>query len=100
MRSASSPRAVSMITGSSERARISAELEPVDPWEHDVEDDEVGRILLEEPARGASVLGLLRRIAGSLEIADRDVAHDRLVVDHENGRHRHIVRARPCRGVK
>ena len=44
-RSASSPRAVSMITGTGRKGpETAADLEPVHAWQHEVEHDEVGRV--------------------------------------------------------
>ena len=64
-----------------------AELEPVRSREHHVEHDEVGRLLLEQLARAVAVVGLERRVALALEVAHDDLAHDRLVVDDEDGGH-------------
>ena len=87
MRSASSPRAVSRMTGSSERAPDpAAELEPVDAGEHDVEDHEAGALALDELAGRVAVAGLERAEAVPLEIAEHHLADDGLVVDDENGR--------------
>ena len=88
MRSASSPRAVSMITGSSRaRADPAAELEAVRSGQHDVEHDEVGRLALDERAGVVAVVRLERRVPLALEVAHDDLAHDRLVVDDEDGGH-------------
>ena len=88
MRSASSPRAVSMITGSSDvEPDPAAQLEAVRSGEHHVEHDEVGRASSERVACGVAVAGLERAVPLALEIADDDLAHDRLIVDDEHGLH-------------
>ena len=78
-----------MITGSSERAADpAAELEPVRAGEHQVEDDEIEARALDQPRARVAVAGLERAVALTGEIADDDLAHDRLVVDDEDGCHR------------
>ena len=69
------------------RADPAAELEPVRARKHHVEDDEVGRVALEQLARAVAVGGLERPVALPLEVADDDLADRRLVVDDENGGH-------------
>jgi hypothetical protein len=64
-----------MITGSCERERI----------------DEVRPLALDQPSCGVAVTGLERAVAVALEVADDDLADDRLVVDDEDGGH-----ARDC----
>jgi D-alanyl-D-alanine carboxypeptidase/D-alanyl-D-alanine-endopeptidase (penicillin-binding protein 4) len=68
-----------------------AEREPVGAGQHDVEHDEVGQLALEQLAGTVAVGGLERAVAVALEIAHDDLAHDRLVVDHEDRRHARIV---------
>ena len=70
-----------------------AEREPVGAGQHHVEHDEVRRIALEQLARAVAVRRLERPVALALEVADDDLAHDRLVVDDEDGRHVRIVTA-------
>ena len=88
-----------MITGSSERARIQRQrASPSVPGEHQVEHDQARRLALEQVARRLAVARLQRPVPLLLQVADDDVANDRLVVDDENGAHRLIVGQR-CRGV-
>jgi hypothetical protein len=64
-----------------------AQLEAVCPRKHEIEDDEVGRLALDQLAGAISVRGLERREAVALEVPDHDLADRRLVVDNENLRH-------------
>ena len=77
-----------------------AELEPVDPRQHDVEDHEPRALGLEQLPGGGAVAGLERAEAVALEVAQDDLADDRLVVNDEHGgAHRDIVRHIPYRGM-
>jgi hypothetical protein len=71
-----------------------AELEAVHAGKHQVEDDEVRRVVLEEPSRAVAVTRFERPIALSLQVADDHLAHDGFVVDDEDGAHATIVRHR------
>ena len=83
-----------MITGSSERSRIQPHrAEPVRSRQHQVEHDQARRLALEEVARRLAVAGLQRPVSLLLQVADDDVANDRLVVDDENSSHRLIVQS-------
>ena len=79
------------------RADPAAELEPVRAREHHVEDDEVGLGALDRVAGGVAVARLERPVPFAGEVADDHLANDRLVVDHENGRHRRILLRRALR---
>ena len=80
------------MTGSSERERIQRQSSsPSVPGEHHVEHDEVGPVALEELARAVAVVRLERLVARPFEIAHDHLAHDRLVVDHQNRCHPRIV---------
>jgi hypothetical protein len=48
-------------------------------------------VLLDEFARSVTVPRFQRRVALALQVAHDDLAHDRLVVDDENGCHDRIV---------
>ena len=92
MRSASSARAVSMITGSSERSRIQRQTaRPSVPGQHQVEDDEVRMLVLDERNRRVAVAGLERAVALAAQVLDDDLADDRLVIDDKHRRHPRIV---------
>ncbi len=100
MRSASSPRAVSMITGSSERARIQRQSSsPSTPGSMTSSTTRSGGSCSSSHLGRPTVSGLARRVAGAFEVAHGDLAHDGLVVHDEDGRHAHIVSPRPCGGV-
>jgi hypothetical protein len=68
-----------------------AELEPVGPREHDVEDDEARGAGLDQLARVVSVRRLERGESIAPEIPHDDVANDWLVVDDEDRAHGPIV---------
>src|ERR1700719_4216729 len=78
MRSASSPRAVSITIGRAER----------------------GGVALEQPLGLVAAGRLERLVAVALEGAHDDIAHDRLVIDHKHGGHGLIVPPRGCRDLK
>ena len=85
MRSDSSPRAVSMITGRRERERIQRQSSsPSVPGSMTIEHDEIRRVALEQLPRAVSVRRLERLEAVALEVADDDLADRRLVVDDED----------------
>ena len=69
------------------RADPPAELQAVRARQHDVEDDEVRRLALDDRPRVVAVVGLERRVPLALEVALDDLAHDWLVVDDEDGGH-------------
>ena len=69
------------------RADPPAELQAVRSGQHDVEHHEVGRLALDERTGVVAVVRLERRVALALEVAHDDLAHDRLVVDDEDGGH-------------
>ena len=69
------------------RADGAAEREPVLAREHDVEDHEVELLFSEQLVGAVSVFGDERAMAVPLEVADDDVADDRVVVHDEDGRH-------------
>ena len=88
MRSASSPRAVSMITGTCENGRRpAADREPIEARQHQIEHDEVRPLRLSELARPDAVAGLERPVAVAPQVADDDLPHDRLVVHDQDGLH-------------
>ena len=89
MRSASSPRAVSMITGSSDVDRIQRQSSsPSVPGSITSSTTRSGRRSSEHVACGFAVTCLERAVPLALEIADDDLAHDGLIVDDEHGLHR------------
>ena len=89
MRSASSPRAVSMITGRSPRERIQRQSErPSVPGSMTSSTTSSGSRGCDQRSRRVAVAGLERVEAVAPEVADDDVANDRLVVDDENSGHR------------
>ena len=88
MRSASSPRAVSMITGSSERLRIQRQSSsPSMPGSIRSSTTSVGGSCSTSSRARSPSAGLERAITLALEIAADDLTDDRLVVDDEDGRH-------------
>jgi len=92
MRSASSPSAVNMITGTSERARYpAAELEPVHARHHQVQDDR-GRASSPPAAlERQAVLSFEGLKPAFSRLLDDNVADDRLVVDDKDATHRTII---------
>ena len=70
-----------------------AELESIDAREHEVEDDQVDLSLLDHAACSASVCRFECVVTRTREIADDDLAHDRLVVDDEDSSHGSILRS-------
>src|SRR5207342_2561832 len=64
-----------------------AELEAVRARKHEVEDDEVGPVRLDELVRVSSVGGLQGPEAVASQVLDDDLANRRLVVDDEDGAH-------------
>ena len=83
IRSAASPRAVSRITGSSERERIQRQSSsPSVPGSITSSTTRSG-FWLSSMIRALAVAGLQRRVAIALEIADDDLADDRLGVHHQ-----------------
>ena len=90
MRSASSPRAVSMITGRSPRLRIQRQSSsPSVPGSITSSTTSCGVARLDQRARASSpspASSVVEAVAP--QVADDDVADDRLVVDDEDGRHR------------
>ena len=96
MRSASSPRAVSMITGRSPRSRIQRQsASPSVPGSITSSTTSCGAARLDQrrapssPSPASSVVEAVAR-----EVADDDVADDRLVVDDEDGRSSHAASCR------
>ena len=82
------------------RAKAAADLESVDFWQHDVEDDEVDGLLAEAAQRLVAVAGLDDPVPVPLERV-REKRLDRvLVVDEQDGRGRlgHLWLTRPQRG--
>lgn len=78
MRSAFSPRAVSMSTGSlREPGQPAADREPIEARQHQIEHDEVGALGLGELTRPDAVAGLERPEAVAPQVADHDLPHDR-----------------------
>src|SRR3954468_4575819 len=61
-----------------------ADLEPVEPRQHQVEHDEVDRLLGEQPQRLLAVASLDNNISVLLERERQDGAHGVLVVDQQN----------------
>ena len=59
-------------------------LQPVDPWQRDVEKDDVGRILANALERVAAIRGRRHGAPLSLEVVGQDVADLALVVDDED----------------
>ena len=86
-----------MITGSSERARIQRQsASPSVPGSIRSSTTRLGVSCSSRLRAVVAVARLQRPVTLLLEVADDDVANDRLVVDDENGAHRLIVRvARP-----
>jgi hypothetical protein len=72
-------------------ANPAAERETVGPGQHQVEDDEIGPLSLQEFARGVAVFRLERRIPLATQILDDHVPDRRLVVDDQNGLHSRIL---------
>jgi hypothetical protein len=72
-------------------AHSPADLEPVDARKHEVEHDQVRRRRSNGVERGRSVGYGNDGVAGSLEIADDDLGHSRVVIDDEDARHDHRV---------
>ncbi len=85
MRSVSSPRAVSMMTGTGQGlAQASAHLVAVHAGQHQVEHHEVG-LLVEGEGEADGAVGLPRRLeAVPLEVAHDDLGHGRVVLDHQD----------------
>ncbi len=67
-------------------AQTLADLEPVEPRQHDVEDDEVERVLVEAPERLFAVARLDDRVPVPLERVREQGLNRFLVVDEEDGR--------------
>jgi hypothetical protein len=61
-----------------------AHLEPVDAGQHQIEDQQIGPGPLVGLQRGVAVSGERDLVSGALQIAPHDVAHGRVVVDHEH----------------
>ena len=68
-----------------------AELEPVDPGQHHVEDDQRRGIAVEQELGLVAACRLQGAEAVAPQVADNHVAHDRFVVDNQNRRHLPIV---------
>ena len=92
MRSDSSPRAVSMITGRRERDRIQRQSSsPSVPGSMTSSTTRSGGSRFEQLARPVSVRRLERLEAVAFQVADDDLADRRLVVDDENLGHDRIM---------
>ena len=63
-----------------------ADLEPVEPRQHDVEHDEVDGMLVEVPERLVAVACLDHAVPVPLEGKGQELLDQFLVVDEENGR--------------
>src|SRR6266542_4305857 len=69
-----------------------ANAEAVGAREHEIEHDQIWPLALDECLRGFAVGGLQSAESFAVEVFGDDLAHDRLVVDHEHGGHADIVR--------
>ena len=88
-RSVSSPSAVIMITGSSERSLIQRHSDsPSMPGSIRSRTTRLGISALEQVAGVVAVAGLERAVARLPQVAHDDVAHRRFIVDDEHGAHR------------
>ena len=78
-----------------------ADLESVDARQHEVEDHEVGRGDQGPVERHSPVAHRLHGIAVALEVADDDLRHGDIVVDHQDpGRLHHRLEVRAAAGGK
>src|SRR5262245_20902697 len=82
------------------RANPAAQLKPADAGQHHIQDHQRGWVAFQQSPRLVAAGGLKRPATVALEVAHDHVAHDRLVIDHEDGGHERIVRARDCRDLK
>ena len=62
-----------------------ADLEAVEPGQHEVEDDEIDRVLVELPQRFVAVPRLDDAVAVALERKGQELLDGFLVVDQEDG---------------
>ena len=69
-----------------------ADGEAVGAGQHQVEDDQVRTLVLDERDRRVAVPGLERAVALAAQVLDDDLADDRLVIDDKHRRHPGIVR--------
>ena len=69
-------------------AQPAADLETVDPGQHQVEDHQVGRVVAHQRGDGLAVAGLVDLVTGRAQVGDHDLAHGRVVIDHQHPGHR------------
>ena len=74
------------------------DLDPVDPRQHQVEDDEIGTMEIRQAQRLGPVGGTVGLVSRPLHVATDDVEDCRLVVDHQHGPLRGLGHRHHCRG--
>ena len=80
-------------------AERGAEREAVNIGQHDIEEDQINGVLLEEPAHLTRVAERRRLIAAVLQKKDEHLAHERIVLDDQDVRF-HCFATHPCHPVR